>query len=303
MRIASNHFGNSMLATLQGSNAKIADLMTQISNGNRIQRPSDDPIGSVRLALLEQDNAVLSQYRNNIGSLSIRLQQNETHLDGMLKAVMAAHDLLLRGTDGSNSASELNAMASSLLTLKDNLMQSANARDSAGHYLFAGTRTQTPAISCDATAPVGSRYRFDGNTNQQQVVIGNGVTQAANLGVDNLAGVLNQLDRAYAVLSDPDVDVNDAATRTLLVASLDELNDGIGSISARIASLGGAQNTLSLLDDNHAAMLVSNGEAAHIVGQVDYAKAMDALNGYMTAMKGAYQVYGRIAQLSLFDVL
>ncbi|CAN7758627.1 MULTISPECIES: flagellar hook-associated protein FlgL [unclassified Caballeronia] len=303
MRIASNHFGINMLSTLRASNSKIADLMAQTSSGNRILRPSDDPIGTVRLALLERDSSMLSQYRGNIGALSIRLQQNEIHLDGMLKDVMEGHDLMLRAADGSNSPSDLNAMAGPLRTLKDNLFQSANARDSAGHYLFAGTRTETPAMVYDPAAPVGSRYRFDGNTAQQQVVIGNGVTQAGNVSVENLAGLLNRIDEAVTVISNPNVDANDPATRAVLVASLDDLDEGIGSISAKISGLGSAQNTLSLLDENHAAMLVSNDEATYIVGQVDFAEAMEALNGYMTSIQGTYKVYERVTQLSLFDLL
>jgi flagellar hook-associated protein 3 FlgL len=304
MRISSQHFGNTMISTLHASNGKAADLMEKIASGRRIQRASDDPIGAVRLMLLERDSALLSRYRKNIDTLSIRLQQNETHLDGMLQGVMSAQDMLLRAADGSATPDDLNAMAGPLRTLIDNLSLAANAKDSDGNYLFSGTLTGTPAISYDPDAPAGSRYRFTGNLEQQQVVIGNGVTQAANVSIDNMTSVLNRLDAAATALAEPDVDMSDPATRAIVTDALNAVKqDGVGVLSSKIAALGGAQNTLSLMDDNHAAMLVSNGQASNLVGELDFAKAVDELNNYMLAVQGTYQVYGKVKQLSLFDIL
>jgi flagellar hook-associated protein 3 FlgL len=303
MRITNGYFGNNMLHALQKSNGKVADLMTQISSGYRVQRPSDDPIASVRLLMIDRDQTMLGQYRSNIGSLSIRMQQNELRLDSMLKTVNSAYDMMVWAIDGSNTSDDLNAMAVSLRTLKDNLLTEINATDNEGNYLFSGTKTDTPAISYDPTAPVGSRYTFTGNTDKQQVVIGNGVTESANVSANDMEEILNQLDRALEVLEDPNVDVNDPATRAVLTACLDAMNAGIGTISSKIAILGGAQNTLTLMDDTHTAMIVSNGQASQMLGELDFAEAYDRLNNYVIAVQGSYQVYSRIMQLSPFDVI
>ncbi|QAU23980.1 flagellar hook-associated protein 3 [Dyella sp. M7H15-1] len=303
MRITNGFFGNTMLHSLQKSNGKVADLMSQISSGYRVQRPSDDPIAAVRLLLLDRDQTMIGQYRSNIGSLGIRMQQNELRLDSMLRSVHSAHDLMIRAIDGSNTPEDLNAMAGSLRTLRDNLLTEVNATDNEGNYLFSGTKTDTPAISYDPDAPLGSRYTFTGNTDQQQVVIGQGVTEAANVTADDMADIFNQLDQALAVLEDPNVDVNDPATRTMLTACLDAMNHGIGTLSTKIAVLGGAQTTLTLMDETHAAMAVSNGQAAQMLGELDYAEAYDRLNNYVIAVQGSYQVYSRVMQLSPFDVI
>src|SRR5690606_19548608 len=116
-----------------------------------------------------------------------QLQRNETHLQGMLDTVMSAHDLLVWALDGANSTGDLNAMATTLGSLRDTLHVSANAMDSEGNYLFSGTLTGTAPIGYDPTLPVGSRYSFDGNDKRQQVVVGNGLTQSGNVSVDSLA--------------------------------------------------------------------------------------------------------------------
>ncbi|MFC4762297.1 flagellar hook-associated protein FlgL [Dyella koreensis] len=303
MRITNGYFGNTMLHSLQKSNGKVADLMTQISSGYRVQRPSDDPIAAVRLLLIDRDQAMLGQYRSNIDSLSIRLQQNEIRLNGMLKDVESAYELMTWATDGSNTSADLNAMAGTLESLRDNLLSQVNATDNDGNYLFSGTKTDTPAVTYDPNAAVGARYRFTGNTDTQQVVVGQGVAQAANVSADDMEALLNQIDSALELLKDPNVDVNDPATRAVLEASQDALLNGVGVLGAKIAKLGGAQNTISLLDENHAAMLVSNGQAAQVIGELDYAEAYDRLNNYVTAVQGSYQIYSRVMQLSPFDVI
>ena len=106
MRIANQQTSNMMLATLQASNRKVADLMSKISTGQRVQRGSDDPIAAVRLLLLERDSSVLSRYQKNIDTLTVRLQKNEAHLDGMLDTATSAHDTLLAAADGSRSAAD-----------------------------------------------------------------------------------------------------------------------------------------------------------------------------------------------------
>ena len=269
MRITNGFFSNTMLYALRRSNGQVGDLMTQINTGMRVQRPSDDPIAAVRLLMIDRDQGMLDQYRSNISSLSIRLQQNETRLDGMLGNVSAAYDLMVWAADGSNTPDDLNAMAASVESLRDNLLSEVNATDAEGNYQFSGTRTDTPAISYDPAAPLGQRYSYTGNTDKQQVTVGQGMIETANVTADDMAGLFNQLDQALNVLQDPDADVSDPATRAILTDCLDAMDQGIGLLSGKIAGLGSAQKMLDQMDQSHAAMQVSNGQAAELVGGLD----------------------------------
>ncbi|ACA93815.1 MULTISPECIES: flagellar hook-associated protein FlgL [Burkholderia cepacia complex] len=304
MRIASQHFGNTMLATLRASNSKAADLTSKISTGQRVQRASDDPIAAARLLLIERDTSVLQRYQKNIDTLSVRLQKNEVHLDGMLDTVMAVHDSLLSAADGSRSAADLNALAAPLRMRLNNLKQAANAKDGDGNFLFSGSQTNTAPIAYDATAPVGSRYSYAGNGELQQVVIGHGVTQHANVTVESLADVMNKLEAAIEAMEDPEVNPSAPAVRGVLTAALDSVkHNGIDALSVKITDLGGAQNTLDLMSENHSAQLVANGQAVSLVGELDFAEAIDQLNNYIAAVKGSYAIYTRMTQLSLFDAI
>jgi flagellar hook-associated protein 3 FlgL len=303
MRIASTQYSATMNDALQFASTQMENLMQKMASGQNLLLPSDDPVTSVRLARLDREDAALGQYRDNIGALKTRLSKNESLLDGMTKDMQQARDLMVWASDGSNSAADVSAMASSLQSLRDSLFNSANSKDEEGHYLFSGTATTSASVAFNGAAPAGSRYSFGGNTNQQLVAVGSGVTQAANVSVEELPALLNQLDSTIALLQSPGLVVSAPATQSNVSTSLSLLDTTLDSISGKIAGLGGAQNTLATLDDNHANVVLSNQQASLTLGQLDYSKAAVELNGYTTAIQATQKAYGRVSQLSLFDAL
>ena len=104
MRVASTQFHATMNTALQDANSRLEGILQQMSNGLRVQKPSDDPIASVRIARLTREEAALDQYLENIGALRSRLGQNEELLDGMSRDVMQARDLMVSRNGGIRAA-------------------------------------------------------------------------------------------------------------------------------------------------------------------------------------------------------
>lgn len=303
MRVASNQFQASMNAAMQSTNSKLADLQQQMSSGDRLLVPSDDPIASVRLLRLQREEAALTQYRDNIGALRSRLSMNESYLDGMSKDIMQARDLLVWAADGGNTADDLSAMSSSLASLRDSLFFSANTKDQEGRYLFSGTASATQTIAVDSSQPAGSRYSFSGNTDRQKVVVGHGVTQPANVTLEDMADLLNLLDQTIVTLQDPALDTANPAVGLAVRQALDGTDAALNDIGARIAELGGAQNTLQMMDDNHGNVSLANQQSIADLGNLDYAEASVSMNSYLLAVQASQKAYGKISALSLFDVI
>jgi flagellar hook-associated protein 3 FlgL len=292
-----------MSTALQNASARLETLMEQMSTGQKLMQPSDDPVTSVRLARLTRDETSNAQYRDNIASLKVRLQKNETSLSSMNGDLQDARDQMLWALDGGNSSEDLKAMTSTLQSLSASLLNSANSKDDEGNYLFSGTATGTKAISFDATAPAGSRYSFTGNTTGQTVVVGNGVTQTANVTADEMAAVLNSLDGTLELLTQASPNVNDPATRAQFSATLAAIDSAQGSLGGKIAKLGGAQNTIATLDNNLANVSLANKEALIDLGQLDYSQAATELTGYTSAVQATQKAYAQVSKLSLFDVV
>ncbi|MEF7615594.1 flagellar hook-associated protein FlgL [Aquincola sp. MAHUQ-54] len=303
MRIASTQYHSTMNTALQNASARAQEMLERIASGKRLSVPSEDPVRAVRLSRLTREEAALTQYRDNIGALSTRLQQNEALLDGMSTDLLEARDLMVWGADGGNTAEDVAAMANSLKSLRDSLFYTANSRDQEGRYMFSGTATSTATVTHDATAAVGSRYTWTGNTGEQLVVVGNGITQAANVNLDEMGALLNQLDRIIGTFETPGININDAAVRAETTATLTAIDNGIETITTHIARLGGAQNTLQTLGDNHANVSLSNQQAGLSLGALDYSEAAVKLEGYTTALQATQKAYAKVSGLSLFDVI
>lgn len=303
MRIATSQYQVMMTQSLEINQERITYVTQQMANGNRIQLPSDDPVDSVRLSRLKREEAAITQYRHNIAAVGERLSKNEGSLQNMVNDMGSGRDLLVWASNGSNTSQDLNAMVTSLTSLRDSLLYSANAIDQEGRYVFSGTATNTPAMAYNAAAPLGSRYSYSGNTNDQLVVVGNGITQVGNQNVKGLEKLLNQLDQTINTLSASGVDANDPTVRSVLKANLDGFDDAMGLLSGKVAVLGGQQNVLKTLDANHENVSLSNQTAILDIGQLDVGTAAVELNGYQTALQASYKAYSKIGNLSLFAAL
>jgi flagellar hook-associated protein 3 FlgL len=303
MRIATSQYQSTMNQSLQNNQERITHLTQQLASNKRILVPSDDPVDSVRLARLAREEATVQQYRDNIASIKIRMNKTEGTLQNMADEMIQGRDLLVWASDGSNAPEDLNSMVSSLASLRDSLFYSANSIDQEGNYNFSGTLTKTAPIAYDPTAALGSRYSYVGNTNAQNVVVGNGITQPANQNLQGIEQLLNRLEQAIDGLKAPGASANDPALRSTLTTTLNGFDDALGLVSGKVATLGGAQNIMKTLDANHANISLSNKMAITDIGTLDVGEAATSLNGYSTALQATYKAYSRIGTLSLFSVL
>jgi len=303
MRIATSQYQSTMNQSLQSNQERLSYIMRQLDSQKRILLPSDDPVDSVRLSRLAREESTLGQYRSNISSLQLRLTRSEGYLSNMVTEMRSGRDLMVWALDGGNAPDDLKAMVSPLESLRESLFYGANSIDQEGNYLFSGTLTKTAPIAYDANAPVGSRYTFAGNTNPQNVVVGSGLTQPSNENLDGLEQLLNQLDASIAALSVPGATPNDPAVRAVLTANLDGFDAAQALISGKVANLGGRQNIIKTLDDNHANISLSNKMAITDIGALDVGLAATELNGYSTALQASYKAYAKIGNLSLFNAI
>lgn len=289
--------------------------MTQMASGNRLSRPSDDPISHVRIARLGREEANNAQYLSNIGALSSRMSQSETVMTGINNDLLNVRDLLVWALDGGNTGDDLAAMATSLEALRDSIHASSLTKDQEGNYLFSGTATRTPTVAVSDLTVAGvvqldgqgkpiKVYQAQGNDKQQMVVVGNGLTQSANVSIGNeVSSVLNALSEAIAAIRTPGTTANDPATRAQLTTALTGLDTSVEQISTKISQLGGAQNIIATLDTNLRNLSTANQVATLEYAQLDYASAATKLNSLMSAVQATQGAYAKVSQLSLFNAL
>jgi flagellar hook-associated protein 3 FlgL len=185
------------------------------------------------------------------------------------------------------------------VAIRDSLFFNGNTRDQEGKYLFSGTLTNKAALTYDSSVAIGSRYSYTGDAGAQEVVVGNGITQTANVTVDGMDDYLNQLDVAIDMLKNP----TNPGLKAAVKAALDGSDTALSLVSGKIATFGGAQNVMETLAGNHANVSLSNKMAITDIAQLDYGLAATQLSGYNNALQATYQAYAKVSNLSLFNVL
>ena len=131
---------NSDLTNMQGD---ILKLNKQISAGQTVLVPSDDPVSSARALDMTQTQAVNTQYgvnRNNANSALATVQGTLTSMVDMLTKLKS--DVITAGNASYSNAERAN-MASEIKGNLNEVMGYANAQDGLGNYLFAGYKSST----------------------------------------------------------------------------------------------------------------------------------------------------------------
>ena len=148
----------------------------QVSTGNAINVPSDNPTGAAQIVGLNHILAQNTEYTSNITSANTRLSTESDTLGSISSLLNSVNDLGLSSLNGSLSTSDLSNIATELTQSRNQLLQLANTTDSNGQALFAGTSTTTtPFVMNNSTGAV----TYAGNDQQSFVSIGQGL-QVAN---------------------------------------------------------------------------------------------------------------------------
>jgi flagellar hook-associated protein 3 FlgL len=305
MRITNAQITAMMHSSMNANSAELGKLMQQMSSGQRILQPSDDPIASVRMLRIQREEASLTQFRSNITMVSGNLSTQETNLSSMSDLSLSVRDLLLWAANtGANASEDVAAMAGELASLEQTLVSYINVRDEEGRYLFSGTLSDRPAVVFDAATQT---YVANGNDKHRQAAVANGVlvdentTALAIFGAD--MDLLNELHATIARLQDPALDITDPAVAQQIRDTIDQLDLTHGQMLGAISELGGRQNTLTLLNGSNEEVSLVNQKLDGELSQLDYAGASIDLNNYQLALQATQKTYLKINQLSLFQLL
>ncbi|WP_276486857.1 flagellar hook-associated protein 3 [Ectopseudomonas mendocina] len=202
MRISSIQAFNNGVSGLGRNYSNLIRTQEQISTGNRILTPADDPVASVRLLQLEQQQAVLKQYSDNLTAAKNSLTQEETTLNSVNNVLQRVRELAVRAGGGSLSAEDRNSIAKELSEREAELLNLMNSRNARGEYLFSGflgksepfvrnpdgtysyfgdegQRTLQVASSTNVAINDNGKSLFEDVTNANRVANGNGVNNPA----------------------------------------------------------------------------------------------------------------------------
>lgn len=176
MRISTIQAFNNGVQGLQRNYASVTRTQEQISTGNRILTPADDPVASVRLLQLEQQQNVLSQYKDNLTAATNSLTQEESTLNAVNNILQRVRELAVQSGDGALSQGDRQSIALELREREDELFALFNSRNARGEYLFSGFQGKTQPFVRDAAG----NYSYVGDEGQRELQVASSLSLPIN---------------------------------------------------------------------------------------------------------------------------
>ena len=300
MRISSAQIFLQGVTAMQNQQSALAKTQQQLATGERIVNPSDDPISATRILELDHAIKTADQYQRNADYAETRLKMEETALTGMGDGLQRIRELTVRANNDTIDADGRIAIAKEVRATLDGLMQSANAQDANGEYLFAGYKTNTIPFSHNGFGV----FTYAGDQGQRLLQIGPSQKIATGdagdkvfMQVDDGAGGTTSIfNVVYDLIVDLEANNPQASTLTKLDASLDDV------LAAR-ATVGSRHNAIDAqksMNDSFSFILKENLSSLE---DLDYAEAVSRFERQSLALQAAQQSFIKIEGLSLFNYL
>ncbi|MGV3590497.1 MAG: flagellar hook-associated protein FlgL, partial [Gammaproteobacteria bacterium] len=173
MRIATFQLHQQSLQSMQKQTAKIQKTELQIASGLKFLKPSDDPVGAVKVLNLNTNLGMVEQYGRNVAQAQSSLAFQESVLVSVNDALQRVRELTVQANNPANHDSALRSIGQEIDEHLKQIKVLANTRDSAGEYIFGGFRVDQPPFIEDAGTMV-----YNGDQGQRLVQIGEGAQVA-----------------------------------------------------------------------------------------------------------------------------
>ncbi|MBW8185150.1 flagellar hook-associated protein FlgL [Shewanella nanhaiensis] len=233
MRISTSQMFNQSINSVLDKQTATSKILDQLSSGKKVNTAGDDPVASVGIDNLNQQNALVDQFMKNIDYAKNRLGLSESKLGTAETLVASTREQVIRAINGGLSESERQMIADELKGTLEELLAVANTKDESGNYIFAGFETGKQPFAFDSTG----NMIYSGDSGAREAVIASGVTIATNIPGDNafmnapsglgdysanyLASQVGEFSVDSAKITNPGTYVEDTYTFTMVGANLE----------------------------------------------------------------------------------
>lgn len=295
MRLSTNLFYTQNETNISEANSRLYKLQQQLSTGKKLQQPSDDPLATTQIMKFDRVIARTEQFAENITVSERRLSFEESTIDSVVTSLQRVQEIGIQGGSAALSANDKKILADELDEILGHVSSLMNTQDAQGEFMFAGFKgaTQPYVLNGDGTG-----YNYQGDSGARFLDIGeNSTIQSTDPGSsffgDSTDNVLNQILNLKQGLVDDD----SAAIST----AAGNVNGWYENVVSKQAELG---SRLRVLDEQAATLedlKIFTESTRSVFADTDYYEAISQLSLESTALQAAYQSFGKVQQMSLFN--
>ncbi|MFT7560564.1 MAG: flagellar hook-associated protein 3 FlgL [Flavobacteriales bacterium] len=176
MRISSVQIFNIANNSMADANEAILRTQQQLSTGQRVLQPSDDPVASTKIIALTEELSGIDQYKKNIDIANNDLVIEESILDGVMGVIQRIQELSVQaGNTATLSSSEYTSLANEVDARLEEMQNLLNSQNASGDFIFGGFKSKTEPFLGDPS----SGYRYVGDEGQKHIKVSNSTTMAS----------------------------------------------------------------------------------------------------------------------------
>lgn len=293
MRITQGTLVQDSLERLRVRLAQLQAAQVRVSSGKVVRRPSDDPGRMSGVLGLRALQRAREQQARNAQDGATWVALADSHLRSAAESLQRARELAVRAAS-TTSPTERSAIAAELLSIRDELVAVANARNGE-QGLFAGT------ASAPAVTNVGGTWTYTGDATRVVRRVGDGEDVTVSVTAEEVFGFAAGQD-AFTMLENLAslVTAGDAAGVGAAIADVDA---ALGRVLDGLAEIGAAGNRVeraqARLGDERVALISELSE----LEDADLAEAVMELQLQEVAYRATLGAMTQVLQPSLVDFL
>lgn len=297
------------LAGLQKSSVRLSQLQQQLSTGQQISQPSDDPAGTVRALELRGDLKLNAQYARNRADATAWLSMADTAYGQITDLVQKARTLVVQASNtGASTGDSAAAIGEQIDALREAVLKIANTTYN-GRPIFGGTTSKDAAFVADGTG----RIVYNGDSGEVHRAIGdkNAVkisqTGAEAFGADG-NNVFDLLDNLVANLASSDKEYGGQpggkpGDPSYLDDPLASIDAALNALTSQRASSGSALQRVEAAQHTGATDKLTIRTNLSEIQDIDLAEVVVAMTTAQVVYEASLQTTANIRQLSLLNFL
>lgn len=310
MRVTNQMISGRVLFNMQRTLSQMLNIQGQVSSGRRIEKPSDDPTGTIRDLNYRNEIVKNEQFAKNINLASTRMGNYGNVLMDLNELIVNAKGEAILMADDHASAEQREITAVAVKSYFDEIIKFGNST-LGGDHIFSGFKTNTTAFSATTQGVVYNGdfgvIEFPVETSSKMIVNLNGsdtflkripgIEDLAdiNLGISNntqLADLHNGLGIDLATGTFTITDNNLGLTSTIDISADTSIADVINTINTQLtadgftnitALLGPEGNTLALHIDESIPQLLNDNTA---LSEINDGYGLDVSDGRIVLTDG-----------------
>jgi flagellar hook-associated protein 3 FlgL len=306
MQISTNYIFDRAVSQMSTVQADLAKSQAQIAARKQVINPSDAPDQAAAIARLESVMARQDSYAKALDTINTRLSAEDSTLGSASDLVIRIKEISIQAANDTLSAFDRQVLGVELKGLRDQLLSLANAQDSGGNYLFAGSRVRQPAFATDATGQVlyqGDQTRMNVSVGEQRSVLINRtgsdafvrVVRTDDAGNSSGVGFFQALDDLIK-----GVNSSDHVAMQRGIGEVDSMHQGLLLARAGVGTdMKVVEQQTSVAEDTTLSLKTTLSN----IEDLDYASAITQMHKQMLALEAAQSSFAKISQLSLFNYI